>query len=124
MIISRWCYCTSVACKNAFKENLLLCYSLTEICTSKDIFNITQGYFNQHEINWQNCCGVCADGCKSMSGCYKGLRGRIKDVVHYVFWNYCAFHRQILALNLLPHLLKEVLDQLVKVVNVVKENKL
>lgn len=35
---------------NVFKDNLLICYPLTERCTSEDIFNVTQVYFNQHKI--------------------------------------------------------------------------
>lgn len=106
--------------ENVPEENLLLCYPLTERCTGEDIFHVIQGYFTEHEISWDNCCGVCADGGRSMSGCYKGLKGRIKEVAPHVSWSHCAIHRQSLASKPLPCALKEVLDEAVKVVNFVK----
>ncbi|GBL87418.1 Zinc finger BED domain-containing protein 5 [Araneus ventricosus] len=72
---------------NEFEENLLLCYPLTKICTGEDIFNAIQDYFCENEIDWAKCCDVCTDGGKSMSGCYKGLRGRIKIVTPHVAWS-------------------------------------
>ncbi|GBO24367.1 Zinc finger BED domain-containing protein 5 [Araneus ventricosus] len=54
---------------NELEENLLLCYPLTKRCTGEDIFNAIQDYFCENEIDWAKCCGVCADGGKSMSGC-------------------------------------------------------
>ncbi|GBN95580.1 Zinc finger BED domain-containing protein 5 [Araneus ventricosus] len=86
------------------------------------IFNAIQGYFCENEIYWAKCCGVCTDGRKSVSGCYKGLRGRIKIVVSHVAWSPCCIHRQCLAAKPLPDSLKEVLNQSVKVVNFIKAN--
>ncbi|GBO25552.1 Zinc finger BED domain-containing protein 5 [Araneus ventricosus] len=76
------------------EENLLLCYLLTKRCTGEGIFNAIQDYFCENEIDWAKCCGVCTDGGKSMSGCYEGLRGRIKIVVPHVAWSHCCIHRQ------------------------------
>ncbi|GBL84973.1 hypothetical protein AVEN_42226-1 [Araneus ventricosus] len=59
---------------NELEENLLLCYPLTKRCICEDVFNAIQGYFCGNEIDWAQCCGVCTDGGKSMSGCcYKGF---------------------------------------------------
>ncbi|GBN73828.1 hypothetical protein AVEN_53072-1 [Araneus ventricosus] len=69
---------------NELEENLLLCYPLTKRCTGEDIFNAIQGYFCGNEMDWAKRCGVCTDGGKSMSGCYKGLHGRIKIVAPHV----------------------------------------
>ncbi|GBN59043.1 Zinc finger BED domain-containing protein 5 [Araneus ventricosus] len=65
---------------NKREENFLLCYPLTKRCTGEDIFNAIQDYFCENEMDWAKCCGVCTDGEKSMSSCYKGLRGRSKIV--------------------------------------------
>ncbi|GBM09810.1 Zinc finger BED domain-containing protein 5 [Araneus ventricosus] len=107
---------------NELEEKLLLCYPLTKRCTGEDIFNAIQNYFCENEIDWSNCCGVCTDGGKSMSGCYKGLRGRIKIVAPHVTWDHCCIHRQSLAAKPLPDSLKEVLNQSVKVVHFIKAN--
>ncbi|GBM85303.1 hypothetical protein AVEN_231121-1 [Araneus ventricosus] len=79
-------------------------------CTGEDIFNAIQGYFCENKIDWAKCCGVCTDGGKSMSGCYKGLRGRIKIVAPHLAWSHCCIHRQSLAEKPLPDLLKEVFN--------------
>ncbi|GBL72946.1 Zinc finger BED domain-containing protein 5 [Araneus ventricosus] len=92
---------------NELEENLLLCYPLTKRCTGEDIFNAIQDYFCENEIDWAKCCGVCTDGGKSMSGCYKGLRGRIKIVAPHVTWSHCCIHRQSLAAKPLPDSLKD-----------------
>ncbi|GBN65090.1 Zinc finger BED domain-containing protein 5, partial [Araneus ventricosus] len=107
---------------NELEENLLLCYPFTKRCTGKDIFNAIQGYFCENEIKWTKCCGVCTDGGKSISGCYKGLRGSIKIVASHVAWSHCCIHRQSLAAKPFPDSLKEVLNQSVKVVNFIKAN--
>ncbi|GBM19000.1 Zinc finger BED domain-containing protein 5 [Araneus ventricosus] len=96
---------------NELEENLLLCCSLTQIVTVEDLFNATQGYFCENEMDWAKCCGVCTDGGKSMSGCYKGLRGRIKIVAPHITWSHCCIHRQSLTAKPLPDSLKEVLNQ-------------
>ncbi|GBM06228.1 Zinc finger BED domain-containing protein 5 [Araneus ventricosus] len=107
---------------NELEENLLLCYPLTKRCTGEDIFNAIQEYFCENEIDWAKCCDVYTDGGKSMSGCYKGLRGRIKIVAPHVTWSHCCIHRQSLAAKPLPDSLKEVLNQSVKIVNFIKAN--
>ncbi|GBL82036.1 Zinc finger BED domain-containing protein 5 [Araneus ventricosus] len=104
------------------EENLLLCYPLTKRCTGEGIFNAIHGYFCENEIDWAKYCGVCTDGGKSVPGCYKGLRGRIKIVVPRVAWSHFCMHRQCLAAKPLPDSLKEVLNQSVKVVNFIKAN--
>ncbi|GBN67153.1 Zinc finger BED domain-containing protein 5 [Araneus ventricosus] len=104
------------------RKNLLLCYPLTKRCTGEDIFNAIQSYFCENEIDWAKCYGVCTDGGRSVSGCYKGLRGRIKIVAPRVAWSHCCIYRQSLAARPLPDSLKEVLNQCVKVVNSIKAN--
>ncbi|GBM49607.1 Zinc finger BED domain-containing protein 5 [Araneus ventricosus] len=102
---------------NELEENLLLRYPLTKRCTGEDIFNAIQSYFCENEMDWAKCCGVCTDGGKSISGCYKGLRGHFKIVAPHVTWSHCCIHRQSLAVMPLPDSLKEVLNQYVKDVN-------
>ncbi|GBO07557.1 Zinc finger BED domain-containing protein 5 [Araneus ventricosus] len=96
---------------NQLEENVLLCYPLTKRCTDEDIFNAIQGYFCENEMDSAKCCGVCTDDGKSMSGCYKGLRGRIKIVAPDVTCSHCYIHNQSLAAKPLPDSLKEVLNQ-------------
>ncbi|GBM33084.1 Zinc finger BED domain-containing protein 5 [Araneus ventricosus] len=73
-------------------------------------------------MDWAECCGVCTDDGKSMSDCYKGLRGRIKIVAPHVSWSHYCIHRQSLAAKPLPDTVKEVHNQSAKVVNFLKAN--
>ncbi|GBN67591.1 hypothetical protein AVEN_112587-1 [Araneus ventricosus] len=67
--------------------------SRTEIRTDWPV----QGYFCGNEMDWAKYCDVYTDGGKSMSSCYKGLRGRIKVVAPHVTWSNCCIYRQSLA---------------------------
>lgn len=71
-------------------------------------------------INWFNCCGLCIDGGKSMSGIYSGLRGRVMKKVPNINWSHCCIHRQRLAPKNLSGELKLVLDEAVKLENFIK----
>ncbi|GBN82742.1 Zinc finger BED domain-containing protein 5 [Araneus ventricosus] len=106
---------------NELEENLLLCYPFTKRCTGEDIFNAIQDYLCENEIDWAKFCGICTDCGKFMSGCYEGLRGRIKTVAPHVTWSHCCIHSQSLAAKPLRDPLKEVLNQSVKVVNFIKD---
>lgn len=71
--------------KNNEVEENLLCHFLSER-TGKDLFNAIDSYFKKMDINWSNCCGLCTDGGKSMSGIYTGLRGHVKKIVPNINW--------------------------------------
>jgi len=98
---------------NKVEENVLLCHLLSEGTTGEDIFNAIDFYFIKMSINWSNCCGLCTDGGKSMSGIYSGLRGRVMKIVPNINWSHCCIHRQSLASKNLPGELKLVLDEAV-----------
>lgn len=44
------------------------------------------------EINFDNCRGQCYDNANNMSGCYKGLQSRLKEINPLVEWVPCAAH--------------------------------
>ncbi|XP_043932352.1 zinc finger BED domain-containing protein 5-like [Protopterus annectens] len=104
---------------NEVEENLLFCH-LSQRTRGEDIFNVIDCYFKEKEINWSNCCGLCTDGAKSMSGIYSGLHGLVMKVAPNISWSHCCIHRQSLACKNLPGELKLVLDEAVKVVNFIK----
>ncbi|XP_029656547.1 zinc finger BED domain-containing protein 5-like [Octopus sinensis] len=53
---------------NAIEEHFLGCKQIN--CTTKgeDIFNLVSTYFEQNNISWKNCVGICTDGAPSMVG--------------------------------------------------------
>lgn len=118
LVIGRYVY------KNEMEENLLLCYPLPETTKGADIFDAINGYFVENDISWDKCCGLSTDGAKSMSGCFIGLRACVKEVAPHVTWTHCCIHRQSLACKGLPPDFKSVLDEAVKIVNVIKSKAL
>ncbi|XP_065254448.1 zinc finger BED domain-containing protein 5-like [Emys orbicularis] len=102
------------------EEDLLFCRPLEERTTGEDIFNLTNAYFQEKEIDWSHCLGICTDVATSMTGKYTGFVARTKKVVSKVSWTHCSIHRQALATKHMPEGLKEVLDNAVKMVNFIK----
>ena len=105
---------------NEAEKNLLLYHPLSEHTTGEDIFKAINFYFKEKGINRSNCCGLCTDGGKSMSGIYSCLRGRIMNIAPNVSWSHCCIHRQSLASKHLPVQIKLALDEATKVVNFIK----
>uniref|UniRef100_A0A8C3RXN0 Uncharacterized protein n=1 Tax=Chelydra serpentina TaxID=8475 RepID=A0A8C3RXN0_CHESE len=102
------------------EEDLLFCRPLEERTTGEDIFNLTNAYFQEKEIDWSRCLDICTDGATSMTGKYTGFVARTKKVASKVSWTHCSIHRQALAMKRMPEGLKEVLDNAVKMVNFIK----
>jgi hypothetical protein len=69
---------------NEVKENVLFCHLLSERIIGEDIFNAIDCYFKKMSINWSNCCGLCTDGGKSMSGIYFGYFGHVTKTVPHI----------------------------------------
>ncbi|GBN02996.1 Zinc finger BED domain-containing protein 5 [Araneus ventricosus] len=107
---------------NELEENLLLYHLSLKDVPVRTYLMPLNGLFCENETDWAKCCGVCTDGGKSMSGCYEGLRGRIKIVAPHVARSHFCIHRQSLEANPLPDSLTEIINQSVKVVNFIKAN--
>uniref|UniRef100_A0A452GFY1 DUF4371 domain-containing protein n=1 Tax=Gopherus agassizii TaxID=38772 RepID=A0A452GFY1_9SAUR len=101
-------------------EEDLFCQPLEERTTGEDIFNLTNAYFQEKEIDWSRCLGICTDGATSMTGKYTGFVVQTKKVASKVSWTHCSIHRQALTTKRVPEGLKEVLDNAVKMVNFIK----
>jgi hypothetical protein len=55
------------------EEELLFCRPLKERITGIDIYNLTNAYFAENEIDWPRCIGICTDGATSMTGKHAGF---------------------------------------------------
>jgi hypothetical protein len=74
------------------EEELLLCRPLKERTTGEDIFNLTNAYFAENEIDWSRYVGICTDGATSMTGKHAGFVARTKDVATNISWTHCCIH--------------------------------
>jgi hypothetical protein len=64
--------------------------------------------------------GVCSDGARAMTGKHSGFVAHIKEVAPDAKFVHCSIHRQALAARKMPAILKTVLTEAVKAVNLIK----
>ncbi|KAL4083746.1 hypothetical protein QTP88_029062 [Uroleucon formosanum] len=102
------------------REEILFCEPLTTNATGKCIFDIIDNFFKQHNMQWQKCVSLCTDGARAMAGQYNGLQGLVKAVAPNIKWTHCIIHREALASKDLSPSLNEILQTVVKTVNLIK----
>ncbi|XP_025424878.1 zinc finger BED domain-containing protein 5-like [Sipha flava] len=103
-----------------FHEDILFCKPLTSSTSGSEIFSMLDAFFIENSILWNNCIDVCTDGAKAMVGNVAGVVARIKKVSPNCTSSHCVLHRHSLATKKMPVLLKQVLDNAVKIINHVK----
>ena len=106
------------------KEDFLFCKPLQTSTTAADIFDLIDNFFKEHSIECEKLCGACTDGAPAMLGCKSGFQSLVKNVSPEVIGTHCMIHRQVLATKTLPEPFKEVLNRVIKAVNVVKSRPL
>ena len=106
--------------KNEIVNQFLFCKELSVTTKSEDIFNILNNYLDKCQLSWKWCVGICADEAPSMVGCIKGLVAFIKKKNENVIVTHCFLHREALMSRTLGENLREVLDEIVKMVNFTK----
>ena len=65
-------------------------------------------------------CGVCSDGAGAMTGRHGGVVTRIQSVASNAVFTHCRIYRETLAAKTLQSSFKDVLDNAIKVVNLIK----
>ncbi|XP_060772998.1 SCAN domain-containing protein 3-like [Neoarius graeffei] len=105
-----------------FHEDFLFCKVLAGTTTAGEIFRMLDGYISGHGLIWGHCVGVCTDGAAAMTGRHNGVVARVKAVSPSVQATHCVIHREVLASKRLSTELHEVLNQVVKIVNLIKAN--
>ncbi|XP_025414925.1 zinc finger BED domain-containing protein 5-like [Sipha flava] len=103
-----------------FHEDILFCKPLPSSTSGSEIFSMLDAFFIENSIPWNNCIDVCTDGAKAMVGNVAGVVARIKKVSPNCTSSHCVLHRHSLATKKMPVLLKQVLDNAVKIINHVK----
>jgi hypothetical protein len=106
--------------ENKFIESLLFCKALKLTTTGEDVFNVINDYFDLKNLDWKKCEWACTDGAPSMAGKIKGLAAKMKEVSPNMQWNHCSIHREALACKKMPEDLKDVLNDCVKTINMIK----
>lgn len=77
-------------------------------------------FIQEDHLDWSRCCGICTDGARAMTGRYSGLVKQVQAVAPVDVWSHCIIHRQALATKRMPKELRAVLDEAVKIINLIK----
>jgi len=105
-------------------ENFLCCKTLSETTKGEDIFEIVDNYLKFANLPWEKCIRVCTDGAPAMTGSVKGFTSFAKKKNENIIFTHCFLHREALMTKTLVGDLREVLDQVVKVMNFIKSSSL
>ncbi len=101
-----------------------LCRPLQSHTTGEAIFNVLDIFIRENGLAWDRCVGLCTDGAQAMTGRERGLAARVQQVAPLVKWTHCMVHRVALAAKKMPVLFDSVLNQSVKMINLIKSRPL
>ncbi|XP_032376013.1 zinc finger BED domain-containing protein 5-like [Etheostoma spectabile] len=101
-------------------EEFLFCHPLPSRTTADEIFKVLNDFMRENNVDWGRCCGICTDGARAMTGRHSGLVKKVQEVAPAAIWTHCIIHRQALATKRMPQELHTVLDEAVKIVNLIK----
>jgi len=111
--------------KENVEEELLLCRPLKDRTTGKDIYCKVDEFLRSEGLEWKNCCGICTDGAKAMTGKNIGFKSYFQ-AAHYdhINFTHCLIHREALAAKKLAPELNDVLLDAVNIINFIKSRAL
>ena len=111
------------ACGCRIVEELLCCLTLHST-TGHDIFSAGDTFFKENQFYWGHVVECCIDGAPSMMGRNIGFRGILQRKFPHIHIKHCITHREALASKELSSVFNEVIQVVIKVVNVVKPREL
>jgi len=93
---------------------------MKEMTTSLNAFNFIDSYLKLLNLSWEYCYGICTYGAPSMIGSIKGFVTLAKKYNKSILATHCFLHREALVAKTIGHQLKNVLDDVLKMVNFIK----
>ncbi|XP_077291335.1 zinc finger BED domain-containing protein 5-like [Arctopsyche grandis] len=109
---------------NNILEDILFCKPILGKTTSIEIFNIIDSFFEENDIKWNNCVGLCTDGAHSMSGHKAGLQALVKKKAPHAIWTHCMLHRAALVSKNMSEELNSIFTKVIKIINYIKNSPL
>ncbi|XP_068245162.1 protein FAM200C-like [Palaemon carinicauda] len=104
------------------EEEMLLCSPLELSTRGIDVFNEVDVCFKKPSVDlkWQDCIAVSVDGAPAMLGHINGFVALAKQQNPDILVIHCMIHRQALVVKNLEPEVEAVLNDVVKIVNVIK----
>ena len=102
----------------------LYCQEMLMKTTGEDIFKIVDGFMKENNLLWTNCVGICTDSIPSMVGSKKSFIALAKKENEKIIFTHCFLHCENLNAKTIGNELKEVMNQVVQMVNYIKRRSL
>ena len=62
------CYVRFINNEDNIVEDLLFCKLILENCKAHELFAILNNFFQENNLQWKYCVGLCTNGARAMSG--------------------------------------------------------
>ena len=82
---------------------------------------ILSSYLEARGLSWKDCVGICTDGAPSMVVSIKGFASLVKQENPDIISTHCFLQREVLISKSLGDVLKIVFDDVIKMVNFIKQ---
>ena len=102
------------------KDEFLFCEQLNKTTKAVDIMAIMNKFFDSNGISWDLVGSISTDGAPAMIGKESGFTALVKNINPNVTSSRCILHKHALASKTLPVCMKDVLNVVVKVVNIIR----
>ena len=86
----------------------------------QDIFYMITGDLKKMNLTWMICVGICTYGAPCMVGCVKGFASLAQKKYPNLVHTQCFIHREVLVSKVSQENLKQVLHEVVEIVNYIK----
>ena len=106
--------------ENDIKEEFLFCEPLTQTTRAVDVMEVINSFFESNSLSWNVVGSICTDGAPSMLGKNSGFVALVKKMNPDIVSSHCILHRHALACKTLPVNMKQTLDDVVQVVNLIR----
>ena len=111
--------------KENVEEELLFCCPLKDHTRGKNIYCKVEEFLKTESLEWKNCCGVCTDVAKAMTGKNIGFRS-LFQAANYdnIIFPHSPIHWKSLAAKKLAPEFNDVLQDAVKIINFIESHAL
>ena len=87
--------------------------------TAAELFKSLNDYITR-KLNWSFCVGICTDGAAAITRQLCGFTTQVKEVASECESTHCVIHREMLASRKMSPELKNVLQDVIKIINHIK----
>ena len=102
------------------KEEFLFCEPLVTTTKATDVLDLVTTFMDKHNIPMDKLGSMCTDGAPAMLGNKSGFCALVKRLVPDVTVTHCVLHRHALASKSLPQDIKDIMTNVVSVVNFIR----